>query len=179
VRFHSSQTDLEIPHLIGVLTLDKSDLNISQATGPIRVMARSKDIDISAVSGDLHVEDSDGDVSIVAASPLGNVQVQNRTGAVTFTVPENASFSVTGSTSSDQDLQTDFPLRVETNGGRRTIEGQVGQGGPKIDLVTDHGSLELKKGSTEMSVPSPPQPPAPPKHLREPKGTPPPQPAEQ
>jgi DUF4097 and DUF4098 domain-containing protein YvlB len=183
VHFHSSQTQLDIPHLAGVLTLDKSDLNISQVSGPVRVVAKSKDIDISGLSGDLHMEDSDGDISVAAVAPLGNVQIQNRTGAVTFTVPENANFSITGSTSSDQDLQTDFPLRIETNGSHRTIAGQVGNGGPKVDIVTDHGSLELKRGSAEMSMPTPPgpapKPPAPPKHLNPPKGTPEPQPTEQ
>ncbi|MBT9332156.1 DUF4097 family beta strand repeat-containing protein [Paracidobacterium acidisoli] len=182
VHFRSSQTDLEIPHLAGVMTLDRSDLSISQASGPVRVVARSKDIDMTRLSGDLHLEDSNGDINITAAAPMGNIQVQNRTGAVTLTVPDNASFHITGSTSSDQDLQTDFPLKIETSEGHRTVEGQVGQGGPTVEITTDHGSLEIRKGTLDMSSPTPPeppQPPGPPRHLREPKGTMPPQPAEQ
>ena len=42
IHYHSSQTTLDIPHLMGALTLDKSDLSMSQAAGPVRGIARAK-----------------------------------------------------------------------------------------------------------------------------------------
>jgi DUF4097 and DUF4098 domain-containing protein YvlB len=175
VHFHSSQTTLEIPHLMGAMTLDKSDLSVSQAGGPVRVIARSKDIDLTQIAGDAHVEDSNGDVNIVAANPLGNLQITDHTGNVIVTMPESASFTVAGSTSADEAVRTDFPLKMSTDGGRQTLEGSVGHGGVQLQLETDHGNLELRKGeSTTVSL-TPPKAPTPPegpgKHFKAPPGT--------
>jgi DUF4097 and DUF4098 domain-containing protein YvlB len=185
IHFHTTRTDLDIPKMGGDLTMDSSDLTANQLTGPVRIITRSKNIDLSQVTGDIHVENSDGDVNIVAAAPLGNVQISNRTGGVTLTVPENSNFTVNGSTTEDDDLETDFPLQTTTAGERRTLDGTVGSGGVKFDLHTAHGNLELKKGTGMLIAPAPPrpprvapgEPPAPPKpgatvkHLKVPKGT--------
>ncbi|HTV15611.1 MAG TPA: DUF4097 family beta strand repeat-containing protein [Acidobacteriaceae bacterium] len=147
IHYHSSMTTLDIPKLDGSLTLDKSDLSLSRASGPVRLIAKAKDMDLSQITGDAHIEDSDGDVNLVAAMPLGNVQVTDRSGNVIVTMPDNANFSVTGSTSGDEDVRTDFPLRMTNDGGRQTLSGSVGHGGVQLQLETDHGNLELRKGS--------------------------------
>jgi DUF4097 and DUF4098 domain-containing protein YvlB len=177
VHFHTSRTDLDIPKLGGDLTMDSDDLTANQITGPVRIVTRSKNIDLTQVAGDIHIENSDGDVNVVAAVPLGNVEIANRSGGLTLTVPENANFTVNASTTEDDDLETDFALQTTTSGDRRSLQGTVGHGGLRLDLSTTHGNLELKKGS---SLPIPPAPPAPPalpkepgapvKHFKAPKG---------
>ncbi len=162
VRFHSSRTDLTIPKLQGDMTMDSSDLNINQAAGPVRIITRSKDIDLSQLSGDAHIENNNGDVNITTVAPLGNLQVSNRTGNISVTVPENASFSITAS-NSDGDLHTDFPLNMTNSGDRKSAQGQVGTGGPHLELSTGHGDLQLRKGGPSSLVPpAPPIPPVPP-----------------
>jgi DUF4097 and DUF4098 domain-containing protein YvlB len=173
IHYHSSQTTLDIPHLQGALTLDKSDLSVSQAVGPVRVIARSKDIDLTQIAGDAHIEDSNGDVNVVAANPLGNLQITDHTGNVIVTMPESANFSVSGSTSGDEAVRTDFPLKMSTDGGRQTLEGSVGHGGVQLQLETDHGNLELRKGENATAALTPPKPPSPPgaaKHFKAPAG---------
>jgi DUF4097 and DUF4098 domain-containing protein YvlB len=173
IHYHSSQTTLDIPHLQGALTLDKSDLSVSQAVGPVRVIARSKDIDLTQIAGDAHIEDSNGDVNVVAANPLGNLQITDHTGNVIVTMPESANFSVSGSTSGDEAVRTDFPLKMSTDGGRQTLEGSVGHGGVQLQLETDHGNLELRKGENATVALTPPKPPSPPgaaKHFKAPAG---------
>lgn len=147
VHYHSSMTSLEIPHLVGSLSLDKSDLTISRAAGPMRVIAKSKDMDLSQIAGDAHIENSDGDVSVSTASPLGDVEIADHTGDVVVTMPESASFSVAGNATGDEDIRTDFPLRMSNTDGHQTLEGSVGQGGVKLQLDAEHGNLELRKGS--------------------------------
>jgi DUF4097 and DUF4098 domain-containing protein YvlB len=174
IHYHSSQTTLDIPRLAGALTLDKSDLSVSQASGPLRVIAKSKDIDLTQIAGDAHIEDSNGDVNVVAVNPLGNIQITDHTGNVIVTMPESASFSVTGSTSGDEQVRTDFPLKMSTDGGRQTLDGAIGHGGVQLQLETDHGNLELRKGDntslalTPPKAPRPPEEPAAPKHFKAP-----------
>jgi DUF4097 and DUF4098 domain-containing protein YvlB len=174
IHYHSSQTTLDIPRLAGALTLDKSDLSVSQASGPLRVIAKSKDIDLTQIAGDAHIEDSNGDVNVVAVNPLGNIQITDHTGNVIVTMPESASFSVTGSTSGDEQVRTDFPLKMSTDGGRQTLDGAIGHGGVQLQLETDHGNLELRKGDntslalTPPKAPRPREEPAAPKHFKAP-----------
>lgn len=167
VQFHSSRTSLDIPHLDGSLSLGSGDLSVNRASGPIHIAAKSKDIEMTQIAGNADIDDSDGDVTLVAAQPLGNVQVTDRTGDVVVTMPENAGFTVTGSTSGDEDIHTDFPLKVTTANGRQTLEGTVGNGGVTLQLQTDHGDLELRKGS-DMTLASETSGKA--KHFHLPKG---------
>ena len=180
VHFHSSRSDLAIQKLLGDMTMDSSDLNVTQAVGPVRIVTRSKDIDLSQLTGDAHIENNNGDVNITAGMPLGNIQVSNHTGNITVSVPENASFSVTAS-NADGDLHTDFPLTMTNSDDRKSAQGQIGNGGPHLEISTGHGDLQLRKGG--LAVPTPPTPPTPPagtKHLRAPKdATAPAQPTEQ
>lgn len=175
VQFHSSRTEIDLPKLGGDLTLDSDDLTANQTGGPLRIVTRSKNIELTQASGDLHIENSDGDVNVTAAAPLGNVEITNKTGGLTLTVPENANFSVTASTTDDNDLETDFPLDVTTGGDHKQTSGTIGRGEVKLDLSTTHGNLELRKGSMELAAPAPPSaPPAPNaprpvRHLRAPK----------
>ncbi|HEX3435571.1 MAG TPA: DUF4097 family beta strand repeat-containing protein [Pseudacidobacterium sp.] len=173
LHFHSSRTDLAIPRLLGEMTMDSGDLSITQPVGPVRVITRSKNIDLSQLTGDAHVENNNGDVTVTAAVPLGNIQVTNRTGNISVTVPDNANFAVTAS-NADGDLNTDFPISVNSSNSRRSAEGQVGKGGPRLELTTNHGNIELRKGGpgeavAPPAVPKPPAPPAVPKRLHAPK----------
>jgi DUF4097 and DUF4098 domain-containing protein YvlB len=188
VHFHSSRTDLDIPKLGGDLTMDSSDLTVGQASGPVRITTRSKNVELSQLTGDVHVENSDGDVNVMSFAPLGNVQITNRSGGLTLSVPEKSNFTVNASTTEDDDLSTDFPLQITTSGERKILQGTVGHGGVKLDLTTSHGNLELRKGSgnapepperperpEKPEKPEPPEPPksnAPVKHLKAPTGTP-------
>lgn len=167
VQFHSSRTSLDIPHLDGSLSLGSGDLSINRASGPIRISAKSKDIEMTQIAGDAQIDDSDGDVSLVAAQPLGNVRVTDRTGDVVVTMPGNAGFTVTGSTSDDEDIHTDFPLKITTQDGRQTLAGTVGNGGVTLQLQTEHGDLDLRKGSDVTLAAAPP---AHAKHFRMPRG---------
>jgi DUF4097 and DUF4098 domain-containing protein YvlB len=143
--------------------------------GPLRIMARSKDIDLTQIAGDAHIEDSNGDVNVVTALPLGNLQITDNTGNVIVTMPQSASFTVTGSTSSDEAIRTDFPLKMATGGDRQTLEGSVGKGGVQLQLQTEHGNLELRKGddtTLALTKPSAPEPPPPgTKHFKAAPGT--------
>ena len=60
-------------------------------------------------------------------------------------LPEAAGFTVEAR-SSRGELESDFPLNVTRNGDDRVAEGNVGKGGKKLQLTTDHGTIEIRKG---------------------------------
>jgi DUF4097 and DUF4098 domain-containing protein YvlB len=172
VHFHSTRTQIDVPKLGGDLTLDSDDLSANQTGGPVRIVTHAKNIELTQTTGDLHIEDGDGDVNVTAAAPLGNIEILGHTGALSLTVPENANFSVSANTTEDDDLETDFPLNVITNGDEKQVAGMVGKGGVKLDLSTTHGNLELRKGSADVASPGPEPstaPSAPGRHLKAPK----------
>jgi hypothetical protein len=151
VKFHSSRTDLDVPKLGGELTLDSGDLRIRNPSGGLRLTTRSKDVEVTGLVGEAYIEDNNGDVNVTAGLPLGNLVVTDHTGAITVTVPSNASFTVHGSTGGDDEVTSEFPLSNQSSDGRKELSGQVGQGGPRLVLSTDHGDLTLHRGGANVA----------------------------
>lgn len=168
LHFHSSRTDFDVVRLDGSLTMNSGDLSTDRAVGPLTLKTRSKDIELSQITGDIRVENSNGDVALTAAPPMGAIEVDNRSGDVSLTVPESASFSIQASTT-DGEVNSEFDnLDKKTGDQGGSVSGQVGRGGPSIRLNVDKGDLSLKKATIQ---PLPPLPLAPPKlSLTPPKG---------
>jgi DUF4097 and DUF4098 domain-containing protein YvlB len=156
VHFHSSHTDLQVGKLAGELSLDHGDLGLDNASGGVQLRADAKDVDIKNLAGDAEIDDGNGDIDLVASAPLGNLRVHANTGSVSVTVPRTSSFSVQASTNDSDDLSSDFPGSTETNSGRKTFHGAVGQGGPHLTLTADHGDLTLQRGDAADATPPPP-----------------------
>ena len=177
VHFHSSRTDLDVPKLGGEMTLDSSALRLVNPSGGVHLSTRSKDIEVSGLVGDAHIEDRNGDVEVSSAMPVGNLQVTDHTGAIKVTVPSDASFSVHGSTGEGDELTSEFALSHQTDDGRKTLSGQVGQGGPHLELTTDHGDLTLHRGGERAEAverpDAPERPEKPERHLHSRGGEPP------
>ncbi len=159
VHFHSSRTSLDAPKLGGELTFDSDGLRLGSPSGGLHLITREKNIEVTDLVGDAHIEDSNADVTVSTGMPLGNLEVNNHTGAIAVTVPANASFSVHGVAGHDEDVTTDFALATGDNNGRKTLSGQVGQGGPHLELLTDHGDLTLRRGTARASQAEAPERP--------------------
>jgi DUF4097 and DUF4098 domain-containing protein YvlB len=145
VKFHSTRTDLELGKLSGDLEMDSGDLRITSVSGPFEVHTRAKDIRVEDISGPVTIEDSHGEIDLHPKSPYGDVNVSNHQGAIHVVLPENAAFDV-DARSTRGELETDFPLNVTRTGDDRVAQGNLGKGGNKLQLTTDHGTIEIRKG---------------------------------
>jgi DUF4097 and DUF4098 domain-containing protein YvlB len=145
VRFHSTRTDLELGKLVGDLEMDSGDLRVTSVSGPFEVHTRAKDIRVEDISGAVTIDDSHGEVDLHPRSPFGDVNVSNHQGAIHVQLPEGASFSV-DARSSRGELESDFPLEVTRTGDDRLAQGKLGKGDYKMQLTTDHGTIEIRKG---------------------------------
>jgi len=144
IHFHSSRTKMEFARIGGSIVLDSGDLTVNNAVGPATVATRAKDIALTGITGDVHLRNSDGNITLTAAQPMGNLDVENHKGAIDITVPANAKFSVEAS-ADDGEIHTDFPLTTENGDHHDTVSGSVNGGGPRLRLTTEKGDITLHK----------------------------------
>jgi DUF4097 and DUF4098 domain-containing protein YvlB len=169
VTFKSSRTDMEFSRMDGDLDLDSGDLRAGGVFGPVRLLTRSKDIRLEDVTGDVRLQDENAPVELIIAS-LGNIQIQNRRGDVSITIPPKASFAINAQTRGEGDIQSEFDeLKVDSEHDLKTASGTVGSGGPHIVISTEHGSIEIRRGNGVSAPPVPPAPGKPSKSPRPPK----------
>ena len=145
VKFHSTRTDMELGKLDGDLSMDSGDLRASSVAGPFEVRTKAKDIRLEDISGPITVENSHGEIDVRPKAPFGDVTLNNHQGAIHIVLPESGGFTVEAR-SSRGELESDFPLNVTRNGDDHVAEGNLGKGGKKLQLTTDHGTIEIRKG---------------------------------
>jgi DUF4097 and DUF4098 domain-containing protein YvlB len=159
VHFHSSRTNVEVVALPGDLSIDSGDLQLNTAQGPAKISTSAKDVEISGVTGDLRVEDGDGDISVGAVKPMAELHIHNRNGAINLTVPEGAGFQLQA-TAKNGDIDSKLGLPTSSLGDSHSMTGKVGAGGPSVELMSDHGDIEIT--TEDVTPPAPPSPPSPP-----------------
>ena len=105
----------------------------------------------------MQLKNENGAVEI-EVSKLGNIQVENSRGDIRISVPEKSSFQVEAQ-ARDGEIQSDFSeLRIENGDNRASASGSVNGGTSRIVLNNEHGTIEIRKGTT---VPVPPMPATP------------------
>jgi DUF4097 and DUF4098 domain-containing protein YvlB len=165
VSFKTARTDLEFAKLDGDLDLDQGDLRASDLAGPLRLVTRSKDINLEKVAGDARVQNENGSVTLALSSP-SNIQIENRQGDIKVLVPDKLGFKV-DARSRGGEVSSDFDaLKIENGDNNSSISGSVGNGAAHLVLSNEHGSIEVRKNE---EVPAPPKPPHPPKSPRTPE----------
>ncbi len=147
VHFLSSRTDMEMAKLDGDLVLDSGDLRVTSLAGPTRVVTRSKDIRLDDFTGNVHIEDNNSDIELTPGKlPLGNIQITNHRGRIHLVLPANAAFQLEAHTTQGE-ISSDFSgVNVESHARGAQATGAIGGGGPQIQLSTDRGDIEIRKG---------------------------------
>jgi DUF4097 and DUF4098 domain-containing protein YvlB len=158
LHLHTSITDVEVAELPGDLTLDSDDLRINQAKGQVRVVTRSKDIDLNQIYGDSYVETRNGRIAIEPAGAY-SVDAKNSKGDIEVTLPPNASATVNVRTHNG-DIVSDYPIPA-TEGENKTATFTIGSGTSRIVLNASNGDVHIKKGPGFPSAPTPAAPKVP------------------
>ena len=145
VSFRSSRTDMEFSRLDGRLDLDSGDLRADAMTGPMRLKTRSKDIALEGLTGDLRLEDSNGSVEVGLRKP-GNIEIDNRKGDVTVTIPPNTAIKVEARTS-EGEIESDFEEIKVDKDNQSSASGSIGTNGPKLAMNCEKGTIQIRKGT--------------------------------
>jgi DUF4097 and DUF4098 domain-containing protein YvlB len=157
VIFKTSRTQLAFGKLEGYLDISpKSELNASQISGPSTLTTRSRNITLTRVAGDLRVSNADGSIDVIAAMPVGSLDLEDRDGEVNVTVPEHADYSVDAQTRGGE-IESDFNLDTNTANKLATATGTIGTAklsAPRLEIHTTHLNIGLHRASDEPVIPS-------------------------
>jgi DUF4097 and DUF4098 domain-containing protein YvlB len=147
VTFKSARSDMEIASVPGEIEIATDSVRGNDLTGPSRVITRSKDIHLEAVSGDLQVQTSNGDVDVRAANklPVGKMTITGKHGDITLTLPANAGFQIDATTRKG-DITSDFgAIKISQTNGTSQATGTVGNGAAKLQITAETGDIRISK----------------------------------
>jgi DUF4097 and DUF4098 domain-containing protein YvlB len=148
VTFKSARSDMEIASVPGEIEIATDSVRGDDLTGPSRVVTRSKDIHLEAVSGDLQVQTTNGDVDVRAANklPVGKMTITGKHGDITLTLPANAGFQIDATTRKG-DIASDFgAIKISQTNGTSQATGTVGNGAAKLQINAETGDIRISKG---------------------------------
>jgi DUF4097 and DUF4098 domain-containing protein YvlB len=162
LRFTSKTTDLNLDRLMGRAHFSDGDLEMDDVLGPVRLRSRNKDVRISNYASSIDIQLDRGDIELKPGkAAMGEQTATTSSGGITFDIPDNAKFTLTAETRrGEANNSYGKPLDLVSNDRGATITG--GNGGPKVRLLTERGSLNIQRGSIFTSgVAPPPDPPRP------------------
>lgn len=119
------------------------DIELEQSgAGDVAVESGSGRIRLRGVHGGLHVDAQSGPVHVEGVV-AGDWRIASSSGSVTLELPEDAAFELDARTSSGH-IDVDLPVTVQGRLSKRSLRGTVGGGGPKLEIDTHSGSIEIR-----------------------------------
>jgi DUF4097 and DUF4098 domain-containing protein YvlB len=168
VRIQTMRTEFTLNSVPGSVKLDRGSIEAQNITGPSRIATRSTDVTVRDFAGALNIQVDKGDVSVSSANPItGNVSIHG-SGDVQMSLPDEGSFVLAARTNRGSiDNQFGGSIQEQTIGAGAHVEGVIGKGGAQVEIVADHGDIQIRKSSSSddgprFKVPKPPSVPKPP-----------------
>jgi hypothetical protein len=146
IHFESSHSDFRAEQVPGSITMDLGNLKMDNVVGPVKFRTGNRDIDATDITNSIEFNVDRGDIQITETkAPLPKMDIQTRNGDLTLTLPEGAPFDLDGRTGAGEgNNEYGEPLSNHSDGRSAYIRGKVGSG-PALVLVTDRGTLSVKK----------------------------------
>ena len=154
VEVKSMRTTLSAQRIPGELHLDRGSLNLENVVGPLRLTTHVTDVSLDGFTDTLDLSVDKGDVDIRPGHlPLGKMLIHTHSGNIELALPQSANFALSASTDhGDVDNQFGDSLREQTSGRGARLAGSVGSG-PDLSLITDRGSIIVRKSAGGLTPP--------------------------
>lgn len=163
LRWEDTQVTVSCDRLPGQIHMGLGEFTANNVVGPMRLNARSRDIQISDFTQGLDLTLDRGNIELRPGKSVPKIEVHTRSGDIELALPDAARFDLKASTDHGE-VHNDFGglLRVDESHRGATIVG--GSGGPQLRLETGRGAITIRKANAdEMTSPEPPKPPDGPK----------------
>jgi DUF4097 and DUF4098 domain-containing protein YvlB len=145
VSLSSTRTTFSAAALPGELRLDRGDIHLSHAAGPVSITAHNQDVTANNVDGQFDVTAQHGDVEIeYSQPPKAPISITTDSGDVSLSLPAGASFSVSA-VSKSGDLENDFGGSSDDHAGSHSLNATYGSGGPQIRITSHYGDIHIHK----------------------------------
>jgi len=151
VHLESMRTQLDARQVPGYFRLERGSVDAKNLIGPLKLTAHSTDITLDGFTEALDLDVDRGDVELRPEhSAMGRIAVHTHSGDIDLAVPSAAHFALSANTENgDIDNQFGDGLKESSEGRGAKLEGSVGSG-PDVNLVTQHGSITVKKSSGDV-----------------------------
>src|SRR5260370_277248 len=164
LRYEDPQITLNIERLPGQIHMGLGEFTAADVVGPIRLSARSRDVNLSDFTQSLDLTLERGDITLRPGKIVPKMEVHTRSGDIDLALPAGAKFDLKASTDRGE-VHNDYgsPLTVDESHHGATIVGASGSG-PQMRLETGRGAVTVPKASSEdVTFPNIPTPPPAPK----------------
>ena len=102
-------------------------------------------LDIAQAKGRINLKTTNGSIRLVLDELAGDLSARTTNGSITIKLANQPDGYFTARTTNGS-IRVDYPVTIEGSVSRRRIEGRMGSGqGPRIDLQTTNGSINLLK----------------------------------
>lgn len=119
------------------------DIVLSQTgSGDVEASSGSGTVEINGVKGAVRVGTGSGNIR-AQGTPTGNWRLRTGSGDLTVELPQQTSFELYAHTSSGS-IDSKFPITVQGTISPRDLHGQVGSGGPTVELRTSSGTIHIE-----------------------------------
>jgi hypothetical protein len=160
-------TELHVQAIPGRISMDLGEFTGKNLIGPVRIVARSRDIKLEQFTQSLELETERGDVELMPGkTPLPTIEARSGVGRIDLILPDKANFQL-DATAERGEAVNDFGGGIEKDVQGRTATLKKSGDGPMIRLTANRGGISVRK---EGSLPPmtddrglPPKSPKPPK----------------
>jgi DUF4097 and DUF4098 domain-containing protein YvlB len=149
VQLESYKHDIKVAGIQGDIRVKsyKSPIEIADTTGAVRVDTYKETVKLRNVNlrGPLEIKSYKADAEIDARSLGDTVTLENTKGNILLRVPANAGLNVGFEGGRHSVFHSDFAMDSQAGGYDRNVRGTVNQGGTRVRLRTEKGSVSLEK----------------------------------
>ncbi len=149
VRLESYKPDIKVASIQGDIRVNsyKSPIEIDSTTGAIRIDTYKDTIKLRNVTvrGPLEVKSYKADVEIDARSLGDTAWLENAKGSIVLRVPANTGLDVDFEGGRHSSFHSDFPMNSRTGSHEGSFRGTINQGGTRLRLRTEKGSVSVEK----------------------------------
>lgn len=150
----SYKPDIKISSIQGDIRIKsyKSLIELDSTVGAVRIDTYKDSVRLRNVTikGPLEIKSYKADAEIDARSLGDTVTLENEKGSIVLRVPADTGLNVDFEGSRRSSFRSDFPMTSQTGSFDHNFRGTVNQGGTRLRLRTEKGTVSLEKLSAQM-----------------------------
>ena len=129
-------------------TTGNGDVDVRGAKSSVRVTTGNGRVTVATAEGPVEARTGNGDIEMTMAQVRAREDMEFHTGSgsVRVTLPPAYSGELDASTGNG-DIHSDFDLKVQGRLNPHRVRATIGEGGPRLRLVTGNGRLEIRRGT--------------------------------